>query len=105
MHEHEVFNFDGPGIALSMYNLDKSIREFAQACLNYGLARKWPVYFSTKNTILKAYDGRFKDLFEEVYQKEFKDKINFKIGKGFDLFKKKMDNKKNDIKNEIIVNS
>ena len=75
MIKHEVFNFDGPGIALSMYNLDKSIRDFAKACLNYGLVRKWPVYFSTKNTILKAYDGRFKDIFEEVYLEEFKDKF------------------------------
>ena len=74
--EHEVFNFDGPGIALSMYNLDNSIKDFARACLNYGLARKWPVYFSSKNTILKAYDGRFKDIFEEVFQREFKDKFD-----------------------------
>ena len=70
--EHEVFNFDGPGIALSMYNLDNSIKDFARACMNYGLVRKWPVYFSSKNTILKAYDGRFKDIFEEIFQKEFK---------------------------------
>ena len=74
--EHEVFNFDGPGIALSMYNLDNSIKDFARACMNYGLVRKWPVYFSSKNTILKAYDGRFKDIFEEVFQKEFKNKFN-----------------------------
>ena len=73
--EHEVFNFDGPGIALSMYNLDDSIKDFARACMNYGLVRKWPVYFSSKNTILKAYDGRFKDIFEEVFQKEFKNKF------------------------------
>jgi len=73
--EHEVFNFDGPGIALSMYNLDNSIKDFARACMNYGLSRKWPVYFSSKNTILKAYDGRFKDIFEEVFQKEFKNKF------------------------------
>ena len=73
--EHEVFNFDGPGIALSMYNLDNSIKDFARACMNYGLVRKWPVYFSSKNTILKAYDGRFKDIFEEVFQKEFKNKF------------------------------
>lgn len=71
----EVFNFPGPGVALSMYNLDQSIRDFARACMNYGLQRNWPVYLSTKNTILKAYDGRFKDLFEEVYQKEFSDKF------------------------------
>ena len=69
--EFEVFNFPGPGIALSMYNLDDSIKNFARACMNYGLERKWPVYLSTKNTILKAYDGRFKDLFQEVYEKEF----------------------------------
>ena len=69
--EFEVFNFTGPGIALSMYNLDDSIKNFARACMNYGLERKWPVYLSTKNTILKAYDGRFKDLFQEIFEKEF----------------------------------
>ena len=74
--EFEVFNFTGPGIALSMYNLDDSIKNFARACMNYGLERKWPVYLSTKNTILKAYDGRFKDLFQEVFEKEFKDKFD-----------------------------
>jgi isocitrate dehydrogenase len=73
--EFEVFDFTGPGIALSMYNLDDSIKNFARACMNYGLERKWPVYLSTKNTILKAYDGRFKDLFQEVYEKEFKEKF------------------------------
>ena len=73
--EFEVFNFPGPGIALSMYNLDQSIKDFARACMNYGLNRKWPVYLSTKNTILKKYDGRFKDLFEEIYEKGFKDKF------------------------------
>ena len=73
--EFEVFNFTGPGIALSMYNLDDSIKNFARACMNYGLERKWPVYLSTKNTILKAYDGRFKDLFEEVFKKEFANKF------------------------------
>ena len=67
----EVFNFSGPGVALAMYNLDQSIKDFARACMNYGLSRKWPVYLSTKNTILKSYDGRFKDLFQEVYEKEF----------------------------------
>ncbi len=73
--EFEVFNFPGPGIALSMYNLDKSIKDFARACMNYGLNRKWPVYLSTKNTILKQYDGRFKDLFEEIFENEFKEKF------------------------------
>ena len=67
----EVFDFDAPGVALGMYNLDESIRGFARACLNYGLNRGWPVYLSTKNTILKAYDGRFKDLFQEVFEAEF----------------------------------
>ena len=69
--EHEVFNFDSPGIAMAMYNTDESIRDFARACMNYALMRKWPVYLSTKNTILKAYDGRFKDLFQEIYENEF----------------------------------
>jgi len=73
--EFEVFNFPGPGVALSMYNLDQSIKDFARACMNYGLNRKWPVYLSTKNTILKKYDGRFKDLFQEVFEKEFKEKF------------------------------
>ena len=73
--EFEVFNFPGPGVALSMYNLDQSIKDFARACMNYGLSRKWPVYLSTKNTILKKYDGRFKDLFQEIYEKEFKEKF------------------------------
>ena len=76
--EFEVFNFDGPGVALSMYNLDNSIKDFARACLNYGLDRTWPVYLSTKNTILKNYDGRFKDLFQDVYDKEFKKKFESK---------------------------
>ena len=74
--EHEVFNFTSPGVALAMYNLDDSIKDFARACMNYGILRKWPVYLSTKNTILKAYDGKFKDLFQEVYEKEFKTKFN-----------------------------
>jgi len=70
--EFKIFDFPGPGVALAMYNLDNSIKDFARACMNYALDRKWPVYLSTKNTILKNYDGRFKDLFEEIYQKEFK---------------------------------
>jgi isocitrate dehydrogenase len=68
----EVFKFPSSGVAMAMYNLDDSIRDFARASLNYGLDRKWPVYLSTKNTILKAYDGRFKDLFEEIFEAEFK---------------------------------
>ena len=68
----EVFNFPGPGVALSMYNLDKSIEDFARSCFNYGLIKKWPVFLSTKNTILKTYDGRFKDIFQAVFEKEFK---------------------------------
>jgi isocitrate dehydrogenase len=70
--EHEVFDFPGGGVALSMYNLDESIRDFAYASFNYGLSRNLPVYLSTKNTILKAYDGRFKDIFQEVFDREFK---------------------------------
>ena len=73
--EHDVYDFPGPGVALSMYNLDQSIIDFARACMNFGLMRKWPVYMSTKNTILKSYDGRFNDLFEETYIKEFKKKF------------------------------
>ena len=70
--KRDVFNFPGSGIALSMFNLDKSIEDFAKSCLNYGLIKKWPVYFSTKNTILKFYDGRFKDIFQKIFDEEFK---------------------------------
>ena len=70
--EFNVFDFPSSGIAMGMYNLDESIRDFARASMNYGLIRKYPVFLSTKNTILKAYDGRFKDIFEEIYQAEFK---------------------------------
>src|SRR3954463_3800240 len=74
--EKEVFKFPDAGVAMSMYNLDDSIRDFARASLNYGLSRKYPVYLSTKNTILKAYDGRFKDIFQEIYDNEFKSKFD-----------------------------
>jgi isocitrate dehydrogenase len=73
---HEVFDFPDSGVAMAMYNLDESIRGFARACMNYGLNRGYPVYMSTKNTILKAYDGRFKDLFQEVFDAEFKDRFD-----------------------------
>jgi isocitrate dehydrogenase len=77
--EHEVFDFPASGVAMGMYNLDESIRDFAHACFNYGLNRGWPVYLSTKNTILKAYDGRFKDLFQEIYENDYKAKFD-KVG-------------------------
>jgi isocitrate dehydrogenase len=70
--EREVFQFPGSGVAMAMYNLDDSIRDFARASLNYGLTRGYPVYLSTKNTIVKVYDGRFKDIFQDIYDKEFK---------------------------------
>ncbi|WP_156678289.1 NADP-dependent isocitrate dehydrogenase [Sphingomonas profundi] len=73
--EHEVFNYPDAGVAMGMYNLDESIRDFARASMNYAYDRGWPLYLSTKNTILKAYDGRFKDLFQEIFDKEFKDKF------------------------------
>ena len=76
--EHEVFNFKGDGVALAMYNTEESIRGFAQACFNTALQKGWPLYLSTKNTILKKYDGRFKDIFEEVYKNEFKAKFDAK---------------------------
>ena len=72
---HTVFDFPDGGVAMAMYNLDESIRGFARACMNYGLDLGWPVYLSTKNTIMKAYDGRFKDLFEEVFETEYKEKF------------------------------
>ena len=70
--QHEVYNFKGDGVALAMYNTDESIRGFARSCFNQAISKKWPLYLSTKNTILKKYDGRFKDIFEEIYQAEFK---------------------------------
>lgn len=73
--EYEVFKFPEAGVAMGMYNLDESVRGFARSCFNYGLLRNWPVYLSTKNTILKAYDGRFKDLFQEVFDREFADEF------------------------------
>src|SRR5271165_5962451 len=71
----EVYQYKAPGVAMAMYNLDDSIRGFARSCMNYGLTRGWPVYLSTKNTILKAYDGRFKDIFQDVFETEFADKF------------------------------
>ena len=76
---YDVFDFPSSGVAMGMYNLDESIRGFARACFNYGLQKKWPVYLSTKNTILKAYDGRFKDIFQDIYETEFKAEMD-KIG-------------------------
>ena len=76
--EEDVYNFPGGGIALGMYNTDESIKNFARACMNYGLIREWPVYLSTKNTILKAYDGRFKDLFQKVFEEEYEDQFKEK---------------------------
>src|SRR5918992_3767823 len=76
--EHEVFDFPAAGVAMGMYNLDDSIRAFARASFNYGLQRGWPVYLSTKNTILKAYDGRFRDIFQEIYDSEFADEFRAK---------------------------
>ncbi|MBC7371777.1 MAG: isocitrate dehydrogenase (NADP(+)) [Bdellovibrionaceae bacterium] len=70
---HEVYNFKGDGIAMAMYNTDESIKGFAKSCFNMALTKKWPLYFSSKNTILKKYDGRFKDIFEEIYERDFKD--------------------------------
>jgi len=75
--EEDIYNFETSGIAMGMYNHDKSIKDFARACFNYGINRGWPVYLSTKNTILKKYDGRFKDLFQEIYENEYKDKLEY----------------------------
>jgi isocitrate dehydrogenase len=75
--EHKVFDFPGGGVAMGMYNVDEQIIGFARSCLNYGMQRGWPVYMSTKNTILKRYDGRFKDLFQKVYDEEFKGKVQY----------------------------
>ena len=74
--EEDIYDFEDSGIAMGMYNHDKSIKDFARACFNYGINRKWPDYLSTKNTILKKYDGRFKDLFQEVYEKEYKEQMD-----------------------------
>ena len=75
--EEDIYNFETSGIAMGMYNHDESIKDFARACFNYGINRGWPVYLSTKNTILKKYDGRFKDLFQEIYENEYKDKLEY----------------------------
>ncbi|WP_420559131.1 NADP-dependent isocitrate dehydrogenase [Tepidicaulis sp.] len=76
--EEEIYDFPGSGVAMGMYNLDESIRDFARACMKYGMDRGYSIYLSTKNTILKAYDGRFKDLFQEVYENEFKSQLDAK---------------------------
>ena len=83
VQDEEVFQFPSSGVAMAMYNLDDSIRDFARASMNYGLQREWPVYLSTKNTIMKKYDGRFKDLFEEVFENEFKADFD-KAGIGYE---------------------
>ena len=83
IQEYEIFDAPGAGVSMGMYNLDESIRDFARACFNYGLQRNYPVYLSTKNTIMKKYDGRFKDLFMEIYETEFKDAFE-KIGQHYE---------------------
>jgi len=81
--EFDVYDFPGGGVSMAMYNLDDSIRDFARACMLYAIDRRWPLYLSTKNTIMKAYDGRFKDLFQEVFDNEFKDQFD-KLGIGYE---------------------
>ncbi|NNU15166.1 NADP-dependent isocitrate dehydrogenase [Parvularcula sp. ZS-1/3] len=83
IQEYEIFDAPGSGVAMGMYNLDESIRDFARACFNYGLQRNYPVYLSTKNTIMKKYDGRFKDIFAEIYETEFKDAFE-KMGQHYE---------------------
>ncbi|MEO1659004.1 MAG: NADP-dependent isocitrate dehydrogenase [Pseudomonadota bacterium] len=83
IQEYEIFDAPGAGVSMGMYNLDESIRDFARACFNYGLQRNYPVYLSTKNTIMKRYDGRFKDIFMEIYETEFKDAFE-KIGQHYE---------------------
>ncbi len=83
IQEYEIFDAPGAGVSMGMYNLDESIRDFARACFNYGLQRNYPVYLSTKNTIMKKYDGRFKDIFMEIYETEFKDAFE-KIGQHYE---------------------
>ncbi|WP_031529572.1 NADP-dependent isocitrate dehydrogenase [Dyadobacter crusticola] len=75
--EHEVYQFQGPGVAMAMYNVDDSIRGFARACFNVAMDKGWPLYLSTKNTILKKYDGRFKDIFQEIYETEYAGKVHY----------------------------
>jgi len=75
--EHEVYQFQGPGVAMAMYNVDESIRGFARSCFNVAMSKGWPLYLSTKNTILKRYDGRFKDIFQEIYDTEFAGKVHY----------------------------
>jgi isocitrate dehydrogenase len=75
--EHEVYNFKGDGVAMAMYNLDESIQGFARSCFQVAMQKGWPLYLSTKNTILKKYDGRFKDIFQEIYEAEFKGKVHY----------------------------
>ena len=82
MIEHEVYDAPGAGVAMAMYNLDESIRDFARASLNYGADRGYPVYLSTKNTILKAYDGRFKDIFQEVYDSRVRGEVQGRRSSG-----------------------